>query len=492
MSKEIPFNKSFASNEKSKYWSDKNELKPYQVSKNSHKKYLFNCNICNHDFHKSLDNKSWCPFCSSKKLCNINECNLCFEKSFASNEKSKYWSDKNELKPRQVFKKSDNKYIINCNICNHDFYISTSNINCGFWCPYCSNKKLCDNNECNLCFEKSFSSHEKSKYWSDNKLKPRQVFKNSNKKYLFNCNICNHDFLISVDSINKDCFCSYCCNQKLCEDENCNLCFEKSFASHEKSKYWSDENKLKPRQVFKQSNIKYIFTCNICNHYRYQSLNNIQKNNCVFCAGQKICEDENCNLCFEKSFASHEKSKYWSDENKLKPRQVFKQSNIKYIFTCNICNHNFDATLNHISSKIKSTWCPFCINKTEQKLYEKLVLIYPELIQQYKVEWCKNITYLPFDFCIEEYKIIIELDGRQHFEQVSNWNCPKENQERDKFKMKCANENNYSVIRILQEDVFYDTFDWIHEIKQAIQKIIDDKIIQNIFICKNNEYNIFN
>ena len=43
MSKEIPFEKSFASHEKSKYWSDKNELKPYQVSKNSHKKYLFNC-----------------------------------------------------------------------------------------------------------------------------------------------------------------------------------------------------------------------------------------------------------------------------------------------------------------------------------------------------------------------------------------------------------------------------------------------------------------
>jgi hypothetical protein len=58
--------------------------------------------------------------------------------------------------------------------------------------------------------------------------------------------------------------------------------------------------------------------------------------------------------------------------------------------------------------------------------------------------------------------------------------------------MKCANDNNYSVIRILQEDVFYDTFDWINEIKQAIQKIIDDKIIQNIFICKNNEYDIFN
>jgi hypothetical protein len=58
--------------------------------------------------------------------------------------------------------------------------------------------------------------------------------------------------------------------------------------------------------------------------------------------------------------------------------------------------------------------------------------------------------------------------------------------------MKCANDNNYSIIRILQEDIFYDTFDWIDKINHAIQKIIENKIIQNIFICKNNEYDIFN
>ena len=45
MSKEIPFDKSFASHEKSKYWSDKNELKPYQVSKASKKNIGLNVNI---------------------------------------------------------------------------------------------------------------------------------------------------------------------------------------------------------------------------------------------------------------------------------------------------------------------------------------------------------------------------------------------------------------------------------------------------------------
>jgi hypothetical protein len=58
--------------------------------------------------------------------------------------------------------------------------------------------------------------------------------------------------------------------------------------------------------------------------------------------------------------------------------------------------------------------------------------------------------------------------------------------------MDCANKNNYSVIRIIQEDVFYDTYDWLNELKQNINKIITDKKVQNIFMCKNNEYEPFN
>ena len=43
--KEILFEKSFASNPKSKFCSDKNKLKPQNVTIRSGKKYLFNCNI---------------------------------------------------------------------------------------------------------------------------------------------------------------------------------------------------------------------------------------------------------------------------------------------------------------------------------------------------------------------------------------------------------------------------------------------------------------
>ena len=90
-----------------------------------------------------------------------------------------------------------------------------------------------------------------------------------------------------------------------------------------------------------------------------------------------------------------------------------------------------------------------------------------------------------------EDKIIIELDGLQHFEQVSNWQSPEETHLNDVYKMKCANENGYSVIRLLQTDVFDDTYDWLKELRENIEKIKLEKIIKNIYICKDNEYAIF-
>ena len=111
----IPFEKSFASHIKAKFWSSKNIGLPADYALNSHKKCWFDCD-CGHEFEIVLRNinsrNSWCQYCAkpTKKLCEALQCNTCFEKSFASHEKAKYWSPINELKPRQVANKSHKKY----------------------------------------------------------------------------------------------------------------------------------------------------------------------------------------------------------------------------------------------------------------------------------------------------------------------------------------------------------------------------------------------
>jgi very-short-patch-repair endonuclease len=148
------------------------------------------------------------------------------------------------------------------------------------------------------------------------------------------------------------------------------------------------------------------------------------------------------------------------NKNKKTPRQVLKYSCNKYYFNCNICKNEFESTLGHISN---GRWCPHCKFKTELKLFEWLKEKYSNVQKQITFDWSQNKRY---DFVINN--IIIELDGAQHFVQVSNWQSPEKNKINDSLKNKLANENGYIMIRICQEIVLYDKEDWEKQLINAI------------------------
>jgi len=404
---------------------------------------------------------------------------ISYERSFASHSKSEFWSLKNDKKPTEVYMKSGKKYWFDCKICNHDFEMIICNITRrDSWCPYCSNRLLCTKDECEMCFNNSFASHKKAKYWSEiNLLIPRSVFKSSNIiNAWFKCEDCNHIFNSNINSIANGNWCPYCCYpcQTICDNKECKMCYIKSFASHDKAKYWSNKNSILPRQIMKNSSFEVLFDCNICNHIFSSKLNNITSSNnnwCPYCAtpSKILCMDD-CKLCFNRSFASHEKVKYWSKNNTVNPREVRKYSNTKFIFNCNNCNNDFKMALHNVCA---GKWCSICKNKTEKKLLEWLKIKY-NVKYQLRYTWCKNpITnrYLPYDFEIND-KILIELDGRQHFEQVSNWRTPEEQLIIDKYKINCALENNMHIIHIYQEDVYYNKNKWDIILENCINDII--------------------
>jgi very-short-patch-repair endonuclease/DNA-directed RNA polymerase subunit RPC12/RpoP len=162
-------------------------------------------------------------------------------------------------------------------------------------------------------------------------------------------------------------------------------------------------------------------------------------------------------------------AKYWSKDNKYEPRDVFLSSGKKYKFNCDKCKEKFNMNLDAIK---KGSWCPHCKHKTELKLKKWLEAKYV-IKTQPRYDWCKSSTtgrHYPFDFSIENLKLIIELDGAQHFQQVSNWKCYKETTKRDVYKMKQAIRNGYTVIRLLQENVYYDQTDWKINLTKAIKK----------------------
>ena len=338
-----------------------------------------------------------------------------------------------------------------------------------------------------------FSEHPKSAFWSSkNTTTPNEVALNSHKKFWFDCK-CEHSFEKIIKDINIGGWCPYCCipSKKMCsENKNCIKCINKSFASVDYSKNWSNKNIVSPFEILKNSHKKYLFECPKCKHTFEQQLSHITRGNtCNYCGNRIMCQQsKNCIICFNKSFASIEKSSCWSIKNKKNPIEVFKSSAEKFWFNCDKCGNEFDSKVSHITD---GSWCPKCRYKTEEKFNKILIKKYPSLKSQYKVDWCKNIKHLPFDFVIEDKKIIIEQDGEQHWKQVAKWKTPDHNRNRDLYKMKCANENGFSIIRILQDDVFKDKYEWLAELCENIEKITMENRVQNIYMCKNNEYKYF-
>ncbi len=499
MSSNLAFENSFASHEMAKYLSIKNKVKPENISLYSNKKFIFNCKNCNHEFEKFIrsitQQNSFCSYCTGRAICGNENCQKCYVLSFASHEKSKYWSKQNVLKPHEVFKKSNKKYLFDCNKCNHTFEIGLDNLSSGNWCIYCACQKICGKENCEKCRKISFYDNPKSKFWSNkNNLKPIEVFNSSGNKYFFDCNICNHTFNIALNNVNAGKWCSYCSNHTFCNNLDkitCEYCFNKSFASNKKSDFLSQLNKIHPTTITNKSEKKLLFNCNVCKH-EFETTPAIINMGCwcPYCVNNKLCGKTNCKICFEKSLASYEKIEEFSVKNKTLPINIFFGNNsLKFVFNCPDCKNEY--LMSPYSAK-KGAGCTICKNKTEKKLFNFINSKYENIIFQFKSNWCtsqKTSFQLPFDFLIKDLNIIIELDGRQHFMQVAKWNTPDETQQNDFYKMTCANLNGYSVIRIYQEDVFYDKFDWKKSLTECVEEIAKLKISTIKYLCSSEQYN---
>ena len=138
-------------------------------------------------------------------------------------------------------------------------------------------------------------------------------------------------------------------------------------------------------------------------------------------------------------------------------------SKLKYV-----CENDHKAEIS-FSNFQRGKRCRYCLNKTEKIILGFLQDHYKNVLSEARFEWCKNKKPLPFDFLLEEQKIVIELDGRQHFDHIIRWkNDIQLSQERDVYKMKRAIENGYRIVRICQIDVFHDTIEWKSRLEEAI------------------------
>ena len=180
---------------------------------------------------------------------------------------------------------------------------------------------------------------------------------------------------------------------------------------------------------------------------------------------KRICEKRNYILITdEKGWKEGTKK----DGNDFKPRMKCPKGHIV-----------IDTSISNFVNRERG--CPKCINKTETNVLEHIENKYGnyKITHQFKQDWCKNIDtkcYLPFDICIEDLKIIIEIDGDQHFTSENRFDKGEEKmfklrREKDLYKIERARDNGYNMIRLYQPDVWDDTIHWKQNIDDFIYNI---------------------
>lgn len=248
---------------------------------------------------------------------------------------------------------------------------------------------------------------------------------------------------------------------------------------------WDEENPFQPYEVSMNSNKIFKFKCDVCPHtFDYRLCDIVNGHWCPYCSNQKLCEDTlSCATCLPKTFHSFEGKRpngiptveYWDEENPLQPHEVFMNSRANFKFKCDVCHETFKSKVANIAN---GRWCPTCKNKTEKLVLEFLQNKFSKDVKhQFKHEKVRNIRELPFDICILPHKIIIEVDGMQHFKDIPHFKSNAMKQcEQDCKKMKIIFEEGYSVIRIVQEDIWLAKTqeEMLSKLEKAIQECIDN------------------
>lgn len=247
--------------------------------------------------------------------------------------------------------------------------------------------------------------------------------------------------------------------------------------------YWSDKNDTNPFDINKFSNKKIWINCqNKDYHQDYEiSTTNFRKGErCPYCASKKIHILDSLGTLFEKSI------KAWSDKNEKTPFDYFPQSNKTVFWECE--NNKHDSYKRKIVSSVQADFrCPECVRKRNESFLQEKVRKYLENI-------FTNINHehdcllkpinpdtgyvMPYDNEIVDIKLIIEVNGQQHYSKnsfngyfseqgLSPEESLKKRQLYDEYKKQFALDNGYSFLEIPY---------WTDNKKETWKELINNKI----------------
>lgn len=302
--------------------------------------------------------------------------------------------------PLEEYRGSSIPIKFQCNNCNLIFEkiprtLLQKGAGCG--CPQCTSKnkhdKLAYSNEQYkaLLFEKTTSIELIGDY------------DKGTKKALFHCLKCNHVWQKSPTQLLFKPYCPKCHKEER---------LKRLTKTHEQ--FCEELQEIFPRIIpleeYKNNATKIKFKCEDCGCEWYKSPRSFnlkgKPKGCLICRGRLLkTQEQFIEQIKERNPYVTIIGKYINDITKIE-------------YKCNICNLTHFATP---SSLIQGSGCPICkASKGEKKIRE--------ILDSFRIEYCVQkefpdllglgLGHLSYDFYLQKYNLLIEYQGKQHYEPV--------------------------------------------------------------------------
>ena len=338
------------------------------------------------------------------------------------------------------YKGNKEKIKCRCKIDGEIWYAKPNNLLNGTGCPKCGKKRI---------IEKNTKTHEefiKELEEINPNIEILGKYVNNRTKIKCRCKLDGYEWETIPDTLLRDSGCPICGEKRRIEKNT--LTYEEFLEKfYEKNK---NAKNIKIIGEYKDTQTKIKCKCRL-DGYIWEVLPKdlISRGyGCPKCSGNTTkTTEEFINEMKEINKNIEILGEYKGNKEKIKCR-------------CKIDGEIWYAKPNNL---LNGSGCPKCgSSKGEKRISEYLNNKNIEYKEQYKFKDCKFKKQLPFDFYIPSLNIIIEYDGRQHYEIIEYFgglNTFIDTKIRDIVKTTYCKENNIKLIRIPYWD-----FDRIEEI----------------------------
>lgn len=343
------------------------------------------------------------------------------------------------------------------NGCGYVFLVKPQYFLKGTRCPRCANKKRgAHKRKSNEDFVKEVYHLVKNEYDFLEK------YVNGTTKILCKHNTCGYKWKICPSNFLRGSRCP-----------NCYGIWERPNEEFAKRVYRliGNEYTFLDEYITGHTKIKVRHNSSKCNYYEYFvspiSFTNGKQVRCPKCAG-----------VLKKTDTEFKKEVYELVEDEYTFLEDYNGALRKIDVIHNICNYKYKVKPSFF---LEGGRCPRCrISRGELKILNFLSRFNIDYETQYRIDECRNINPLPFDFMVfdkqKNTKLLIEYDGEQHFSPIRGSQKAFEmQQERDDIKSSYCISNNIPLLRIP-----YWEIDFIEHI--LFDKLVEIEIIEEIIV----------